>query len=182
MAYWRPVQLQMVSFFNHYYTFNQVIHHIVKVKPKTLSSFTLNKRNVPMQQKTTLATCQVLFFICDYYTWGRIGAFSRSFSTAVGDVDLRVSYAQQAQYQINATPIFCQNSFHIIFLCMFASRNVSCHISLLCIDESQAPTAPRVRKTPMKGSYSSLRIVITKKQYSPGLQGCYLSYWIIPFI
>ncbi len=50
----------------------------------------LNKRNVPTRWITTSWPGKYCF-LCDYYTQGRIGAFSRSLSTAVC-VDLRHSY------------------------------------------------------------------------------------------
>ncbi len=49
----------------------------------------VTKRNIATRWRTTLETECVLFF-CDYCTQGRIGAFSRSLSTNLCSVDLRL--------------------------------------------------------------------------------------------
>ncbi len=60
--------------------------------------------------------------------------------------------------------------------------NLNVRLSLLCIAESQIHTVHSGRKTLTKGSYSSLRVVITEKEYWAGRQGCYPSPRIIPCI
>ncbi len=65
------------------------------------------------------------------------------------------------------------------------SASVPCFLSAYCVVPrllSQLDTAQIGRKTPTKGSYSSLCVVITRKQYISCPQGCYPFGWNIPCI
>ncbi len=76
----------------------------------------------------------------------------------------------------------CGKSQSDVFCCAVLCRTQgSVRLSLvniewLCIAESQVDTAQSGTKTPPKGSYSSLHVVITEKLYLLRCKGCYLSH------
>ncbi len=72
-------------------------------KPLIIENYgVLNTRTVSTRWTATLGTRNVLF-VCDYYMWREIGAFSQSFSTELCDADMGLTQTQLQHNTLNNT-------------------------------------------------------------------------------